>query len=370
MKHYLVIALVVTAFIFLPGCWDFHSVDQLSFVTTAGIDQGPENRINLSVQVPIPQNVLPPVVEGGKTEKMFYSINTSAKTVNEAFDLLETRTDRSLMISLNKSIIIGEAAAREGVQPLLDFFTRMPQSPLQALIFITDQIRAEEVLKLTPAPSILPGMFLSSAGQSVTKFDETFFIPLWHFHQKLIHESKDAYAPLIKIDQPHQVYDISGLAVFNGDRMAGKLSIEETEAFGLVTGLSKAALTVFSSSQNTITLRTLQAKTKIKVKLRQGIPHFKINTAVNGSINELEKQEPIYPNIERYQKSIAAELQHKIEALIKKLQSCNSDVVNFGEAFRVQHQSVWKKTAWKKVYPTVPFSVQVKVKILSDGRFR
>jgi spore germination protein KC len=356
----------------LPGCWDFQEVSTLSFATTVGIDRGPGNRIGVTVQVPITQNALPPVAGGGETGKKFYMINLTAGTVNEAFDRLETRTDRTLVLNQNKSVIIGEAAARHDIKPLLDYLTRSAQAPLQALVFVTDGIAALDVLKLDPVQNILPGMIFINSGQSVTKSDEAFYIPLWQFQQKLIHSSKDAFAPLVRIDRAHRVHDISGLAVFNGNRLAGKLTPEETESFGLITGLSKAGLTMFSSPQGEITLRTLQAKSRLKVRLRQGKPFFEVHVVVFGSVSEnTGGQLTIFPReIDSYQRAIEKEIREAITDLIKKLQAFNSDVINFGEEFRVQHQAVWQKTDWKAVYPTVPFAVKVKVRILSNGRFR
>ncbi len=370
-RKFRMLALVIAATL-LSGCWDFQEVGTLSFATTVGIDRGPGNRVGLTVQIPITQNALPPVVGGGQAGKKFYMISLTARTVNEAFDHLETRTDRTLVLNQNKSIIISETAARHDVQALLDYLTRMAQAPLQALVFVTDGITALDVLKLDPIQNILPGMLFINSGQSVTKSDEAFYIPLWQFQQKLVHKSKDVFAPLVRIDRAHRVHDISGLAVFNGNRLAGKLTPEETESFGLIAGLSKAGMTMFSSPQGEITLRTLQAKTRIKVRLRQGSPFFKVHTEVFGSVSENTGGPTVSSprEINVYQRMVAKEIRGDLEDLIKKLQSFNSDVINFGEEFRVQHQAAWQKTDWKAVYPTVPFAVKVKVRILSNGRFR
>ncbi|HEX3046409.1 MAG TPA: Ger(x)C family spore germination protein [Bacillota bacterium] len=356
----------------LPGCWDLQEVDKLSFATTVGIDSGPGNSISLSLQAPITQAALPPVVGGGKQEKKFYLLNQTAKTVARAFDYLEAQTDRSLILNQTKSVIFGETVARRDIQPVLDHLVRTVQTPLSCYVFIADGIAAAEILKLDPAQNILPGMMFVSAGQSNSKYDMTYFIPLWQFQQKLIHESKDTFAPLISVDAERRIYVISGLAVFCGNRMTGKLSGEEVEVFGLATGIKKAGVMAFSVPDGEVALRHVHGNSRINVKLQQGKPFFEIETNVQGSVSELTTPNMLLSpqRINRYQKIIARSIEARMTDLVKKLQGYNSDIINFGEEFRVQHQKAWKKTDWRKVYPVVPFTVKAKVKILSDGRFR
>ena len=69
----------------------------------------------------------------------------------------------------------------------------------------------------------------------------------------------------------------------------------------------------------------------------------------------------------RLEREIARILRPRLAAVIRKLQGLNSDIINFGEELRVQHQSVWRALDWKKVFPQVPFKVTVELKIQRDG---
>lgn len=371
MKRYLLAVVFLISLSLLPGCWDFQEADKLAFATVIGIDQGPGRNVNLSVQIPLTQTALPPVVSGGKPEKKFITINQAGKTVTEAFDLLETKSYRSIVLSQTKAVIIGAAAARRGVKPLLDHIIRTTQMPLPAYIFIADGIPAEAVLRLEPVPNMLPGNMFATSGQSVTKYDMAYFIPHWQFQQKLVHSSKDAYASQIGIDREQKVYEISGLAAFNGDRMVGKLTGNEVEVFGLLIGYRKSGLMTFAIPGGEFTLRNVRGSTKIRVDLEQGRPVFMLETIVRGALTELTTDKTLVApeEIAYYQRIVARNIKIRITDLVRKLQEYNSDIVNFGEEFRVQHQKVWKKVDWKRVYPTSPFTVKVKVQI-EGGRFR
>lgn len=60
----------------------------------------------------------------------------------------------------------------------------------------------------------------------------------------------------------------------------------------------------------------------------------------------------------------------KMSEVIKKLQSFNSDIINFGEEFRVQHLEQWNKHPWKQIFSKVKFKVIVKANIERDGALR
>jgi hypothetical protein len=70
------------------------------------------------------------------------------------------------------------------------------------------------------------------------------------------------------------------------------------------------------------------------------------------------------------EKLIAQSLKQRLTAVIGKLQSYNSDVIDFGEQFRIQHQEIWEHIRWKEIFPLVPYQVSVYVSIQKDGVLR
>lgn len=358
----------------LSGCWDLEEVDRRVFATSIGIDLDLKmpDQVELSLQEPQSQKMLPPGAKAGESGKKFITISTSAETVLGAFNDLQTKTNGELVIQQNKSIIMGEQAARLDVTPLLDWLLRSPSAPPQALVFIA-RGRAKDILTFEPAQENLPGLDFVQTAQSITKYDRTYFIPLWKFGQKLIQGSKDTYAPLINVDRDEGKYIIAGLAVFNGKRMAGELGPEDTQSFGILANLMKAgSMTIKFDRDKKLTLRNVGAVTSLKVKIDHDRPSFLIKTTLTGSLNELSggymKLTPFKNR--QLEKIVKAEIHSRMEAVIRKLQQMNSDPIDFGEEFRAQHQDVWQRIAWKKVFPSVPFRIKLRVKIQRDGVWR
>lgn len=314
--------------------------------------------------------MLPPGTESESEGKLFSTISLMGTTVSDAFNNMQIKTYRDLVVQQNKSIIIGEDAARRGVEPLLEFLARNPKAPPQAFIFVTKNYTAKDLLTFAPVEKTLPGlMFGQSAGERV-KYNRTLFIPIWQFEQKLVHETKDPYATLISVDQEEAVFIEEGLAVFNKDRLAGELNGEETQMVGIITGIMKKGTLTVPIPQGKIALRNLSSKSKIKVFLKNGQPFFKLKIDVFGQMDEFAgwgHRETTPADIRKLERNAAKEVKPKIIAVIRKLQSFNSDIIDFGEQLRVQHMQIWNKLNWKKVYPAVGFQVDLQVHIWGNG---
>lgn len=366
---FLIVILLMGTF---TGCWDFHEVDKLAFITMIGIDRLSPQQVKVSLQIPIIQNTLPPIAGGEGESRKFYNITMTGGTVNQAFDRLETQTYRSLTIAQTKSLVIGAEAARQDLHSILDFFVRSAQVPMQALVFIADGVSVEELLKLQIAQMVLPGLAVVWSAESISKYDRSYFIPIWQFHQKLIHESKDTYAPLLSIAPGNQYHIFNGVALFDAERLAGKLNGAESEIFGLLTGLMQSGTLTFELNHTQITLRNVQSKPNIKVLLQEGRPFFKLQVKIRGSLSEIigSQSNPVLEDVSRYQREVKRILEGQMTQVITKIQHFGSDVLDFGEQFRIQHQQLWQETNWKAIYPKIPFQVEVEMKILSDGRFR
>lgn len=358
--------------IFLSGCWDFAEVDRRAFVTTIGIDDGPGSKVLVSVQIPNPHKMIPLLnATSGEDSRNFSLISTTASTVNEALNILLTKTYRNLVIEQNKSIIIGaKVFENDNVTDLIDHLTRNPKAPLQALVFICKDATAKSILEATPVQEVLPGLMFVQSAQTTFKYDRTFYIPIWRFEQRLIHSAKDAYAPLISFDPTETTYVEAGLAVFNGSRLVGELTPHETQLFGIITGMMSQGGMTFSLSLGEVTLANLNSKSKIRILLKDGRPYYSIKIFISANISELIKRSNGFMTPQKVieiEREIEKVLKTELSKVVKKLQKLNSDVLDFGEELRVQHQRYWNQTEWKQEYPTVQYNIDVKVRIRKTG---
>ncbi|MGQ9779907.1 MAG: Ger(x)C family spore germination protein [Bacillota bacterium] len=352
------------------GCWDFEEVDRRAFATTIGID--PAGRgVRLTLQVPLIRGVRGGAVGG---EEGFITLTQTARTVHEAFAALQTKASRDLVIQQNKTIVLGQAAARAGVKSLLDYLRRNPKAPPQSLVFIARRKTAAEILSFVPPKEVLSASELILAGQTVPKADRVYFIPLWQFVQKLVHPSKDPYAPLIDLDRKHNNFVLAGIGVFAGDRLVGELGPEETQVFGILANLMKAGTITFTASGKTVTLRNVKGKTRIKVRAENGRPSFLLETLVYAAIGEdTGGRTDLKPaDYRRLEHEAVCALKPRLVGVVRKLQAWKADVIDFGETLRARQPRLWEriKGSWREIYRTAPVEITVKVRLARDGILR
>ncbi len=354
-----------------PGCWDLEELDRRAFATTFGIDLAGQDLVQVTLQIPMPNRSMVSGHDGGGQQgKAFFTIDATADSVQAAFREMQTVTFTDLVTQQNKSIVLSEEIAGRGVGPHLDFLTRSPKAPPQALVFVAKGTEAADLLAQEPIQEVLPGAQFVTISQAIAKADRTYFISLWRFEQKLVHQSKDPYASLISFDPQRRVYVFDGLAVFRDDRLAGELDGTEAKMFGILTGLMHAgAVDVGLPDHSRLTLRNVRGKTEIKVKAKAGVPSFALRVRITGSIGELtNRQTGLKPSDYRaLEAAVVRDIRPRLIAVIQKLQSLNADVINFGEQLRVQQQDTWKQIDWRKIYPTASFTLSFACHIERDG---
>ncbi len=371
---------LVTVFMLImivPGCWDLEEIDRRAFVTALGIDLKPKGLVVLTAQLPLPRQMLPPgSTSGGKEGKSFHTISATAHNVFNAFGVLQSKTNRHLVVQQNRLIVIGEEAARQGVNPLLDWIFRNPKLSPQSLIFIARHRLAKEILSETPSVSNMPGLEIRIASQLATKENYTDFVPAWRFRKIMVNKTRDLYAPMVDFDQEEGQYIKEGLAVFNGDDLVGELSREETQIFNVLTNQMKVGTMTFGPDERengkVFSMRNIMATTKIKVNIMRGKLFFGVDCETKGSLSETNDigQRLTLRSLEKLEKKVEREMQLRTTSLIHKLQSLHSDSIGFGEQLRAQHYRIWKEVDWRELFPTVPFRVSVKAKIIRNGVFR
>lgn len=366
--------IVISLSLFIAGCWDLGEIDRRSFAATIGLDQADGGGVEMSVQVPLPQRMLPPDAGGAQQGKKFSTISAAGRTVNDAFNVLQTKTYRELVIQQNKSIVFSSEIARRGIRPHLDFFLRAPKAPPQSLVFVArGQRSAGEILALAPAQETLPSLQFIEAAESKLKYDRTYYIPAWRFGQMLVDDGWDAYAPLIDIDPAERVYVTAGLAVFSGNRMAGELDQHEAQLFGMVANKIKAGgLTVDLPGGGLFTLRNVRADTRIEALRSGDAPAFRVRVRLRAASDELTSMHigntPAYNR--RLECAAIAWLQPRIARMLGKLQRLNADIAGFGAVLRARRQDLWRRIDWKEVFPTAPIEVKVEAAIARNGVFR
>lgn len=128
MKNRILICILCLSLSFiLTGCWNRKELNTLAVVQAIGIDKMEDGQINLTMQLLKPAAIKESSSqnkEGGVGGKSVGVITTTGQTLFDAIRNVTRQVDRKLLFSQNKGIVIGEAAAKSRIAPLLDLVNR------------------------------------------------------------------------------------------------------------------------------------------------------------------------------------------------------------------------------------------------------
>ena len=211
---------------------------------------------------------------------------------------------------------------------------------------------------------------------------QTCALPIFfRFDIDIFSGSIDPVAPIIKLGD--EQIEITGTALFNSDKMVGKIDISHS---GLLLGLMNRhkLMTYFleeKTDQLALEQKTIKGKhkglaieirstrRKVDIKFDKGIPvidislHYKTDIANNVSQYRMDDKK----SQEELERELSESITRECMTLVKYMQEAGSDPIGLGEMIRSRYNSYWKSINWKDVYRDAKINVNVKVKVSTYG---
>ncbi|MCM3786118.1 Ger(x)C family spore germination protein [Neobacillus mesonae] len=361
----------------LTGCWDRREINDIAFVVGTALDKE-EDKYRVTLQVTIPGKLAGS--NGGSSssaENPWFLKSSVSETIRGVTLKEQTSTSRKLYFSHRRSLLLGEAFAREGIAEALDSIGRLPENRLSALPVITEG-NAYEVLNGEPTIEQYPGEVVRELVFSYLKKPWT----LKTVVNLMLEDGIDPIMPMVetvesvppKIDKPRRNIGISGLAVFRGDKLVGIIKKQDTH--GILLTMDQARTLELPVSvprgQGKIFFAIRENNSKITpiIKGENDIT-FRIYTGASMSIttNESNFDTNAEHNIVELEQKMNEYMKGKIISDLKRLQQYNSDVLGLGRILKTENPAVWAKLKdhWYDIYPNVKFEVKTRYRIENNG---
>ncbi|CUH94964.1 hypothetical protein P22_1033 [Propionispora sp. 2/2-37] len=386
------------------GCSGARETDETGFVLALGVDKSNEDgMVKYTCQIAVPQAGSP---EEGKSDdsKGQVSVSVEARSLAEARNLFNSSLARTLDFSHMKVLIIGEELARQGINDIFAPLMRYRDMRGSTYIVITNQITAEEYIqKNKPILEQVMSRYYESMMFAARESGYYMSTNLHEFYIRLKDFNGAPYATLVgsreekqedkpegslfpeEISKEYTAGNLSGikgnpdqamgLAVFSGDRLAGKLTNEETRMVAILRGEFPTGFYVLADPlvpEKFINL-SMRLNGKPDVKLRrigeQIFIDIKIKmegeiTAIPSGINYEDGK---YRNI--LENSINTLLAKQMMKMIDKTQGWGCDVAGFGVYLRPQVTTQQELMAldWKTMYRQAEVNVSVNTVLRRTG---
>lgn len=379
MKKSLLILLVVLLCC-CSGCGIEHKdINELSIVLGAVFDYLPEQQVyEVYTQVAKPVAFTKGEGGGGKGEG-FILYRGRGKSVFEAVRAVNRKANYRLFWSHCDVYIIDKKMAQKGIFPFLDFMIRDNEIRETANLFITE-IPAHDLLQLQDGSEKVPLMGLKKIarlGEQTT--GSSFNMEMMDVMRNIVMRNSFAIAPLVRAAEPdvqgvkeQRKFLLSGIAVFNKDKLAGLLTPEETRGYMFASNKIENTVVVVPVRGKQVTLEVVKDKGKITPQIQEGNLSVVVEIAVSFNYGEidapLDLTDPsLTPEVQR---ALNRELEKEVAAAIHKSQALQVDYFNFAREIQLAYPQMWKtmQKDWsKEIFPDSQVEVKINSKLLRSG---
>ncbi|MDF2658963.1 MAG: hypothetical protein K0Q94_1754 [Paenibacillus sp.] len=361
------IAALFLVLLLATGCWDRTEVNDIAIVMAAAIDKDKEG-YRVSVMIPLVGNMGGATGGGGGSggDRPYTIDSDTGRTIREASERMQARMARRLFYGHRKVLLIGEELAKENLPDALDITARLAENRLTSFMAVTKG-NAYEMLNAAPKLERFP----AEALRELLKSDGVIKIQVKDVAHQLNVQGKDAILPYVEVvkskgsSKPNEEIQIGGYAYARQGKMIGVA--REDEAVGirwLSRSTFKPYLETVETDQGPVSVTIRRGKCTIKPYLSDGILHYRIEVAGEGTILEaLDNKEYEHKNAvelleQRLESKIAGEIR-TVERLAKQRQV---DIPGFGLLFNRAYPTLWKRE-WSSRWPAALEGAQYEVKV-------
>ncbi len=403
---FLVLLLITLLF---SGCYDSQEIDDYAYITLMGIEKGVSDNLRLTFQVPQFSEMAGAGGGGGsngqeeeKTEKENFSIESSS--VLSAVAAVNANIPKILNFLHLKAIVISEELAQSGdlaeyVLPLLRYrqirgntniiickgsaqeFVRTAKPYLGSLVTET----LEELIERSRYTGFYPDLTLGLLSDQIkSPYSQLMGIYGAINKGENFEENGPEYSGGYKIpndfyagDTPRkggQELELLGTAIFDGDKMVGKLTGFESQLVHLVRGdLKRSVFTIPdpNSPGNIIPIEIKEFESpKIKINTKDEKPQIDLKLSMEGDITSIQSR----INYEHFDYIIEDTFEKYLEENIQKTfikgQALNVDVFRFGNQAARNFLTIpeWENYKWLEKVKEATLNVKVNFTVRRTGK--
>jgi spore germination protein len=380
LRKWLKLVIGMSSFIVLTSCGvEPKQLERLGLITAIGFDLKKENEITGTVAV----SKFDPMAK-----VMTNLISADANTLQTLRSEENLATDQRLEMGQLRCVIYSKELAEKGIIQLVNALNRDPAVGNMVYLTIAEKDALSIINMDEKKIKVNIGTYLYNLiRQNVER--ELLISPTLHeFNHQFFDYGQDPVLPILKVAKDKVA--ISGVALFNDDKMVAKLSNDKLFYLKLLTDQYRTGSKELEFNRdefaNIINVQGGQSYGEIYNKLFISIDNLRSNTKIDlvdkknlvfdiqvkmdsrllETTNYLDLGKPA--NMKFIEKKINKEMESQIKKLLVFFQKKQVDPVGIGNEYmaHVRGKPISQED-WKKLYKNAKFDVQVKNTLTKTG---
>lgn len=359
--------------LFLSGCWDYRSMDEINIVAGLAVDTR-EDGEGFMVTFELVDIA---TMKDGDSPKAVY-ITTEGPTLFEAVRNAKKKLYNKMYFGSMRTVIISrEIAENIGIRDLIIGFLRNPEPRETLSLVISQEKKAADLITSAGTNRVISydmAQIIDEDKGITATSKQVFLYRAYDFIETPGMELALPAFHLTKTEGKDDV-EIDGIAIFKDDKLAGFLSPDETRYFLLATDDNIGGPISFpyndTPDSKEVSVTIYRCKHRPEVRYENGKVTIFVEVNLDIGIVELRGQE-LQTDTQRkaLEQRVKEVLEQRIDEVFKKVQqNPGSDIYGYGNLIYMNDYDLWKKIGgnWDTLFKEAEFESKVNVVITHAG---
>lgn len=368
----LLLNLLFVIIILFTGCSEQQQLHQKLIIQGISIDKINNNLNNNYENYKVTVQALDFQNPMSEDEPSLKTIEIQGKSVTEALDNMSKTTSLKPVYSQNLVLILGEEAAKSGVNNFIDFFIRHCETRPKVKICVSKN-QASEIFKFKNNNKNIKSKNIHDLIPQKLNSD------VLHFVSNLKNLHTDPWVAWLDIQEKNndtKELILKGVGVFKDDKLIDFLENQDAFGFMIIKNTPNFNSCVINTEQTgEVTCVINNSQPKITVNFNNNKIKYNIKLNINSSVFSLDKNNNIYThNFDETKQILEKELSNKIQNIcnniITKTLKLNIDVFEFSKILRNSYPKYFKKIRnnWRDYLKNIEFEINQNIKITATGK--
>lgn len=380
------------------GCWDRTQIEDLAYVLTLGVDQVEDGELVVTAQVAMVQSlsigVLGAQIRRDEPVMAARLLTARADNITQALQILSGSMTRRLDLRHLRAVVVGDSLSRQGLEPLVMELLRSGFARGTAALFQARGRAGDMMAAFSPVGEVNPGRATEGLLLVARYLHLT---PPSRLHQFAVRMAAPGGDPFVTVAAlgtgsgpgparnsalPGELpraggnpVEFGGSAVYRRDRLAGYLTIDQTQCLLALRGEMGKAYSSFPDPDvpdRRVTLRFHQENLpQYRADLRGGRPRLQVRLLLEGEVLAIPGgTDYVRPQARKRPEQAAA--QHftaTARDLLRQLREWEADPMGFGHLFRGRFPTWrdWEAYNWRQRLADLEVDLEVTMRIRRYG---
>jgi spore germination protein KC len=346
------------------------------YTTVVGLDKATE----IKGGIKLTYTALPNSAKSGKGDS---SGNKSEIFVVEGKTIFDVSRNHRVTLGQKlfgghiRYILIGEAAAREGITRYIDHFVRDHEIRFNIMVFIVHGNTAEDFIKRVDSDNASVVNQLKNLSDNAYAQSISGKIDLAEISALLDSKSSAPAIPSVTLNfiSPKSTHinappavKLEGYGVLKDAKLVDFITDKQARGFNWIKEKVGSAIIVTEDEKlGNIGLEVMKTKTKIKSQVEDDEVSVTIKLDISSNIGDLSKPIDVFNEntlsyLEDWQSQI---IKAEVLSAISFAKENNTDIFGIGDKIYHQHPLKWNKIKkeWNSIFPKLDITVEVQSKI-------